>query len=529
MEQAPPSSSAGRSNYRTLSFMKPSREFSADYERGIVFIQTEKLTFPGPPLPRLAPYPSWVPNPGHACPASDLPSEHRPIHLPAATAAMLPPAIEQRDEKPLDLPEAISPGPSIQPGPDPCRSPSLSWSKTHPSPDCRAPRDFSEVPLLTAFLSASLGVFAPSETYTLPMISSSWEPQPDSMLSSGPSTGSTGAPAVAEPTEQGPKNPRVSSVTVQLEMKALWEEFNQLGTEMIVTKAGRRMFPTFQVKILGMDTLADYALLMDFVPLDDKRYRYAFHSSAWLVAGKADPATPGRVHFHPDSPAKGAQWMRQIVSFDKLKLTNNLLDDNGHIILNSMHRYQPRFHVVFVDPRKDSERYAQENFKSFIFAETQFTAVTAYQNHRITQLKIASNPFAKGFRESDPDPWPISPRPLLSVPTRSRSSLGPCLLKGSTEREKDPKKAFTSRIPARLHHQLLARHEALLAPATYPPVTYQGLYPGASGPVRPRARPTPYTLPNIQTNRDQGVLPLPVGLGLLSPTAMCLGPGQDPQ
>lgn len=156
-------------------------------------------------------------------------------------------------------------------------------------------------PLSPAFLSASLGVFAPSETYTLPTTSSSWEPQPDSMLPSGPSTASTGAPAVAEPTEQGPKNPRVSSVTVQLEMKALWEEFNQLGTEMIVTKAGRyehggvrgwweggqagtmpgllstpsrrRMFPTFQVKILGMDSLADYALLMDFVPLDDKRYR----------------------------------------------------------------------------------------------------------------------------------------------------------------------------------------------------------------------------------------------------------------
>lgn len=48
-----------------------------------------------------------------------------------------------------------------------------------------------------------------------------------------------------------------------------------------------------------------------------------------------------------------------------------------------MHRYQPRFHVVFVDPRKDSERHAQENFKSFIFEETQFMAVTAYQNHRV--------------------------------------------------------------------------------------------------------------------------------------------------
>ncbi|CAM5118840.1 unnamed protein product [Eretmochelys imbricata] len=214
-----------------------------------------------------------------------------------------------------------------------------------------------------------------------------------------------GAAGLGDSVQPARKNQHVSNVSVQLEMRSLWEEFNSLGTEMIVTKAGRRMFPTFQVKLSGLDPLADYVLLMDFMPLDDKRYRYAFHSSSWLVAGRADPAAPGRVHFHPDSPAKGGQWMRQIVSFDKLKLTNNLLDDNGHIILNSMHRYQPRFHVVYVDPRRDSERFAHENFKSFTFTETQFMAVTAYQNHRITQLKIASNPFAKGFRDCEPDDW----------------------------------------------------------------------------------------------------------------------------
>ncbi|XP_058162161.1 T-box transcription factor TBX10 [Dasypus novemcinctus] len=376
-----------------------------------------------------------------------------------------------------------------------------------------------------AFLSAGLGVLAASEPYTPPGTSSGWETPLRTPFPPGPGACPTGAQAAAEPARQGPKNPHVSGVTVQLEMKTLWEEFNQLGTEMIVTKAGRRMFPTFQVKILGMDRLADYALLMDFVPLDDKRYRYAFHSSAWLVAGKADPATPGRVHFHPDSPAKGAQWMRQIVSFDKLKLTNNLLDDNGHIILNSMHRYQPRFHVVFVDPRKDSERYAQENFKSFVFAETQFTAVTAYQNHRITQLKIASNPFAKGFRESDPDSWPVPPRPLLSA--RSRSSLSPCLLKGSTEQQTDPNKGpgTTSRAPARLHHQLLGPPEALPAPSAYGPLTYQGLYPGV-----PKTRPAPYPLPNIEAGREQGGLLLPMpGLGLLSPPTGCLRPGRDPE
>ncbi|KPP74984.1 hypothetical protein Z043_105803 [Scleropages formosus] len=154
-----------------------------------------------------------------------------------------------------------------------------------------------------------------------------------------------------------------------------------------------------------MDPTAEYVLLMDFIPVDNKRYRYAFHSSSWLVAGRADAVVPGRVHFHPDSPARGAQWMKQTVSFDQLKLTNNLLDDNGHIMLNSMHRYQPRFHVVYVDPRHDSHHYVHRNFVTFTFRETRFTAVTAYQNHRITQLKIASNPFAKGFRTSDPDEW----------------------------------------------------------------------------------------------------------------------------
>uniref|UniRef100_A0A4W5Q6R8 T-box domain-containing protein n=1 Tax=Hucho hucho TaxID=62062 RepID=A0A4W5Q6R8_9TELE len=199
------------------------------------------------------------------------------------------------------------------------------------------------------------------------------------------------------------KAPQVTGVTVQLEMHTLWQQFDQLGTEMIVTKAGRRMFPTFQVSISGMDPAAEYVLLMDFIPVDDKRYRYAFHSSSWLVAGRADVAAPGRMHFHPDSPARGSQWMKQMVSFDALKLTNNLLDDNGHMILNSMHRYQPRFHVVYVDPRWDSQLHAHRNFCTFSFPETRFIAVTAYQNHRITQLKIASNPFAKGFRTTDPD------------------------------------------------------------------------------------------------------------------------------
>ncbi|OXU25287.1 hypothetical protein TSAR_017022 [Trichomalopsis sarcophagae] len=201
-----------------------------------------------------------------------------------------------------------------------------------------------------------------------------------------------------------PLHPALLGAGGALEARPLWEEFHQLGTEMIVTKAGRRMFPTFQIRLFGLEPNTEYILIMDFVPCDDKRYRYAFHSSAWVVAGRADPVSPPRMHWHPDSPATGAHWMKQPVSFDKLKLTNNQLDDNGHIILNSMHRYQPRCHVIVrPSPAGSLPDPRYENFKSFSFPETRFTAVTAYQNHRITQLKIASNPFAKGFRDCEPD------------------------------------------------------------------------------------------------------------------------------
>ena len=45
--------------------------------------------------------------------------------------------------------------------------------------------------------------------------------------------------AAGECGEQRPLHPKLASVSAVLEMKEQWQQFNELTTEMIVTKAGR--------------------------------------------------------------------------------------------------------------------------------------------------------------------------------------------------------------------------------------------------------------------------------------------------
>jgi len=204
----------------------------------------------------------------------------------------------------------------------------------------------------------------------------------------------------------------VDDPKVTLEMMDLWEKFHNIGTEMVITKSGRQMFPQMKFRVSGLDLKSKYILLLDIVAADD--FRYKFHNSRWMVAGKADPEMPKRMYIHPDSPATGEQWMQKVVSFHKLKLTNNISDKSAFgmgkvpsmdsqspwqqgTILNSMHKYQPRFHLVRAN---DILKLPYATFRTYVFKETDFIAVTAYQNEKITQLKIDNNPFAKGFREA---------------------------------------------------------------------------------------------------------------------------------
>uniref|UniRef100_A0A3B4VI07 T-box domain-containing protein n=1 Tax=Seriola dumerili TaxID=41447 RepID=A0A3B4VI07_SERDU len=195
------------------------------------------------------------------------------------------------------------------------------------------------------------------------------------------------SPPAADSYQQG-------CIRMTLENASLWKSFHSIGTEMIITKHGRRMFPHCSISLSGLQPFVSYVIMMDLVPVDSFKYRWK--KEQWEVAGKAEPQPPCRTYMHPDSPATGSHWMKQSLSFLKVKLTNNTLDQHGHIILHSMHRYYPRFHVIQADSPY-TVRWGP--FQTFSFPETTFTAVTAYQNPKITKLKIDHNPFAKGFRE----------------------------------------------------------------------------------------------------------------------------------
>ena len=88
-----------------------------------------------------------------------------------------------------------------------------------------------------------------------------------------------------------------------------------------------------------------YSVLLEFVQIENHRWKYV--NGEWLAGGKAEPPPHNPVYMHPDSPNFGAHWQREPVTFAKVKLTNKT-KGVGQIMLNSLHKYEPRVHVVRV-------------------------------------------------------------------------------------------------------------------------------------------------------------------------------------
>ena len=113
------------------------------------------------------------------------------------------------------------------------------------------------------------------------------------------------------------------------------------------------MFPTLKSSVSGLDPKQKYFILLDLILADDCRYK--FTGKEWNVAGKAEPQLPSKLFIHPDSPATGAQWMKHEISFQKVKLTNNNLDQNGHVSFSLIHIYTFYRNMNLKNPKIEHE------------------------------------------------------------------------------------------------------------------------------------------------------------------------------
>uniref|UniRef100_A0A3Q2QX64 T-box domain-containing protein n=1 Tax=Fundulus heteroclitus TaxID=8078 RepID=A0A3Q2QX64_FUNHE len=250
------------------------------------------------------------------------------------------------------------------------------------------------------------------------------------------------------PTEGFPAVLSFRGVTVTLENNSIWKQFCECGTEMILTKQGRRMFPYCRYRLSGLEPDRMYNLVLSIVP--SSLYKYRWSTSKWEASGPAEHQAQGliRAFPHHHSPCRGSEWMSCLVSFYKLKLTNFFQDQEGHMILHSMHRYIPRLHIIPVldgeAPTADKPVVVGPESITFTFPQTEFMAVTTYQNFRITQLKINHNPFAKGFREDG-----NNPRLNRILPLALKAESQTEVLKAAEPREQYTNKAEIIYTPAR--------------------------------------------------------------------------------
>lgn len=238
-------------------------------------------------------------------------------------------------------------------------------------------------------------------------------------------------------------------VQVAMQQSDLWWKFYACGTEMVITRTGRRMFPTLALSFLGMDPRCYYSVHVDIVPVDG--YAYTFVNNMWQINGMASEmhALPYIQSYQADEVAHtGLYWMKNGVDFKKVRLTNRRVGPfkDGELHLSPNRKYQPRIHVV-----EETEEGVKVSCSTYVFPETTFIAVTTYQNEELIQMKIDHNPFAKGFRDKGTRRRYLPYEHRDDMSDSSQASLSALCFSTTRNVERTPE---TTLVPAPLHLKL---------------------------------------------------------------------------
>ncbi|CAL2036134.1 unnamed protein product [Caenorhabditis brenneri] len=134
------------------------------------------------------------------------------------------------------------------------------------------------------------------------------------------------------------------TVTLTPEYNDIWKNCHDLGNEMIVTTKIRRVFPTLEFQISGLEPIKTYKLSMHMERADNKKYRFDNSTLSYTSCNSPEPMKPPKLVFHPQGPQTGAEWMAGSVNFDNIRITcTKQVEQESElfIYLHSGHRYQP--------------------------------------------------------------------------------------------------------------------------------------------------------------------------------------------
>ena len=124
------------------------------------------------------------------------------------------------------------------------------------------------------------------------------------------------------------------------------------------------MFPVVKVMIEGLDPDAMYSVELEFVQIGSNRWKYM--NGDWVTGGKAEPAPAFNRYTHPEAPHFGHHWMKEEISFSKVKLTNKPSPQAGQVsawVPASWPQRQPSVSAsvaVLIPGREDSRREASD-------------------------------------------------------------------------------------------------------------------------------------------------------------------------
>ena len=142
----------------------------------------------------------------------------------------------------------------------------------------------------------------------------------------------------------------------------------------------RRTFPLIKIRMAGLEETSLYTVQVEFRVSDT--YKYRFVNGEWRTSQRTEKLSSSPILYeHTDSPNFGHHWVKDSIAFGKLKLTNNENSKSADAVyLRSLNKYDPVIHIYKHDKKNVDDKML---VFSHFFKETQFIAVTAYQNEQV--------------------------------------------------------------------------------------------------------------------------------------------------